>query len=68
MLPEISRILAERLPKDVIVMISKFVGPPEKKKKQQSPTFQKDLLKIQNSPLGGKSTMYLRDLDDFCLD
>lgn len=57
------------LPRDVINVIQTFVPSyPKKKKLNVSPSMQKELKRIQYTNLKGKNDMYLRDLDDFCLD
>lgn len=57
------------LPKDVIVhVIDKYFEYPKKKKTPLvSPTLQKELQKLQVSPKW-KPAMYMRGLEDFCLD
>jgi hypothetical protein len=66
--PEIVAILVEHLNEDVVRVISRFVGYPKKKKTKHSPMLQKELTKLQNSPLLGTNEMYLREFDDFILD
>jgi hypothetical protein len=57
------------LPDDLIYVIHTFLPRPVKKKKEPvSPSLQKELTKIQSVVLKGKIGMYMRDLDDFCLD
>lgn len=58
----------EKLPDDVLRYILRFIPEPPKKKKSISPSFQKELHKIQNMTLKGKNNMYMRDLEDFLLD
>lgn len=41
---------------------------PKIQKKEVSPSLQKQLTKIQSMTLKGKSSMYLKDFEDFCLD
>ena len=41
---------------------------PKESKKEISPSLQKQLKKIQSITLKGKSAMYLKDFEDFCLD
>lgn len=62
--PEIEKLF----PSEVLHNIYKFVPHVKKASPKHSPTLQKDLWKIQNSPLGGKLGTYMYDLDDFCLD
>jgi hypothetical protein len=40
----------------------------EKERPRHSPTLQKELQKLQNLTLKGKSANFMKDLDDFCLD
>lgn len=62
-------VLESILPRDVVCVIDSFVPRPVKKKKGQvSPSMQKELQKIQTVMLKGKNAMYMRDLEDFCLD
>jgi hypothetical protein len=57
------------LPIDVVYTIDNFIPRSPKKKKQTiSPSFQKELQRIQSLELKGKSGMYMRGLDDFVLD
>lgn len=57
------------LPDELIYVINSFIPRPPKKKKQTiSPSMQKELTKIQTLSLKGKNAMYMRDLEDFCLD
>jgi hypothetical protein len=57
------------LPLDIVYVINSFLPKPVKpKKKQVSPSFQKELQKIQSVELKGKSGMFMRDLEDFLLD
>lgn len=59
-------IFKEVLPLGIVYIINSFV--PRDKKKPVSPSLQKELHKIQHMRLKGKSSTYLKDLDDFCLD
>ncbi len=62
------QLLESILPQDVIHVIDKFFEYPKKKKTPPvSPSFQKEIKKIQLSPKT-KSAMYMRGLEDFCLD
>ncbi len=56
------------LPFDLIYVIDSYLPRPYKKKKEHSPSMQKQLTKIQNMFLKGKSGMYMKYLEDFCLD
>jgi hypothetical protein len=61
-------VLRSRFPSDVLYVIDSFIPRPPKKKKQVSPSLQRELCKIQHMKLKGKSDMYLCDLIDFVLD
>lgn len=62
-------LLREILPDDLIYVINSYLPRPVKKKREPvSPSMQKELTKIQSGMLKGKSGMYMRGLDDFCLD
>lgn len=66
---DVSTLIQTVLPVDVIRVIYSYVPQPTKKKKiNVSPSMQKELTKLQSITLKGKNNMYLRDLDDFCLD
>lgn len=62
-------VLEPILPMDLVYVIYTFLPkPPKKKKEQVSPSFQKELQKIQSLELKGKNGMYMKGLDDFVLD
>jgi len=62
-------VLEPILPLDLIYQIHTFLPKQAKpKKKEVSPSFQKELQKIQSVELKGKTGMYMRDLEDFLLD
>lgn len=62
-------VLEPILPLDLVYHIYTFLPKPVKsKKKEVSPSFEKELRKIQSVELKGKSGMYMRDLEDFLLD
>ncbi len=60
--------LASTLPSDVIHVIISFIPIRKKEKQKWSPSLQKELNRIQSMTLKGKKAMYLRDLEDFCLN
>lgn len=62
--PEIER----TLPSEVLHRIYQYVPHIKKESPKHSPTLQKELTKIQNSHLRGRSGTYMKDLNDFCLD
>jgi hypothetical protein len=62
-------VLEDVLPRDVIVyVLDKYFEYPKKKKTPPvSPSFQREVRKIQLSPKY-RTAMYMRGLEDFCLD
>jgi hypothetical protein len=69
MKPRLPREIELMLPTDIVWLISTYL----ENVKKASPTYkhdtlQKELTKIQRSPLRGKNEMYMKDLDDFILD
>jgi hypothetical protein len=57
------------LPLDLVYVIDSFLPRPIKqKKKQLSPSFEKELRRIQTIQLRGKVGTYMRNLEDFLLD
>ena len=57
------------LPKEIVHHIYTFVPPIEKKSpKTPSPSLQRELQRIQSVTLRGKSPMYMKEFEDFCLD
>ena len=66
--PELPPAIASKFPPDVLRLIYSFVPRPSKPKSTPvSPALEKDLRRIQARALGGKSEMFLRDLEDFIL-
>lgn len=62
-------VLERILPIDLVYVIHSFLPRPVKKKKESiSPSMQKELTKIQHMTLKGKNGMYMKNLEDFCLD
>lgn len=59
-------LLSHILPKDVIWVIDSFF--PNRRKKVASPSLQKELKKIQTMNIRNLPAMYMRGLEDFCLD
>jgi hypothetical protein len=56
------------LPRDLLFRIDQYLVRRKDRKKEVSPSMQRELQKIQTIFLRGKSSMYMRDLVDFCLD
>lgn len=67
MKPQLPDEIRLKFPSEIIHIISSFVPhlPP---KKQTSPSLQRELKRLQCSPLRGKNEMYLKGFDDFVLD
>jgi len=62
------QVLDRILPQDLIYVIDSYFEYPKKKKNiSVSPSLQRQLQKIQTSPTR-KLAMYMRGLEDFCLD
>jgi hypothetical protein len=60
-------VLLSVLPLELVHKVDSFI-PKNPKKKEASPSMQKQLIKIQRMVLKGKNSMYMRNLEDFCLD
>ena len=63
-LPKEIRIL---FPPEIVAIIQSYV-PREEVPKTPSPSLQKELARIQSMSLKGKSAMYMKEFEDFCLD
>lgn len=62
-------VLEPILPLDLVYVIHSYLPKPVKpKKKEVSPSLQKELQKIQSIELKGKNAMYMKDFEDFVLD
>lgn len=58
-----------QFPLDIVRHIYSYVPKQQRQKRTSvSPQIEKDLKYIQSMRLRGKSTMYLKDLEDFVLD
>jgi len=56
-------------PVELVRLIQSYVPHyPKKPSPKTSPSLQRELTRIQSMCFKGKSTMYMRDLDDFILD
>lgn len=60
--------IKDTLPDDIVGHILSFLPKQSKKKKQISPSIQRELERLQKITLKGKSGMYLREFGDFILD
>ena len=70
MKPELPKEIQELLPEHLVCHINKFVPhfPKKRKPTAVSPSLQKELTRIQKSPLRGKNEMYMKEFDEFILD
>jgi len=70
MKPQLPNEIRYLFPSDIVHVIQTFVPhlEPKSPPKTPSPSLQKELIKLQNITLRGKSSMYMIELDDFCLD
>jgi hypothetical protein len=66
MKPELPREIRELLPREIVGIIRSFV-PHISKSNPPSPGLQRELERLQRSPLKGKNEMYLKGLSDFIL-
>ena len=67
MKPELPYEIRSQLPSVIVWLIRSFT-PHIEKEKTLSPNLQRELERIQLSPLRGKSKMYMKGFDDFILD
>ena len=67
MKPQLPEVIRLALPKEIVQYIYTFV-PHLERTKTPSPSLQKELKRIQTLTLKGKSPMYMKDFEDFCLD
>jgi hypothetical protein len=65
--PKLPMEIQQLLPVELVHLIQSYV-PYTEVPKPPSPSLQKELAKIQKLSLKGKSSMYMNNLDDFCLD
>lgn len=68
MRPKLPSVIEQQLPEEIVKRIYSYLPYPKKQKAQHSPSLQKELTKIQSTELKGKSTTYMKGLDDFCLN
>ena len=68
MRPKLPSVIEQQLPESVLQNIYSFLSYPKRKKIGHSPSLQRELTRIQSTELKGKSGIYMKDLDDFCLD
>ena len=68
MRPKLPLSIERIFPPEVVNRIYSFVPHEKKERVEKSPTFHKEMVKIQSSPLKGVNANFMYDLDDFCLD
>jgi hypothetical protein len=67
--PRLPEQIEEQLPEDVIKYIYRYVPHLDKiKTPTTSPSLERELKRIQIKTLQGKSTMYMKELEDFILE
>lgn len=68
MKPKLPSAMEDLLPDYILWCIYNYVPHTKRIKKAHSPSLQKELTRIQTISLHGKSGMYMRGLNAFCLD
>ena len=68
MRPKLPVSIERIFPPEVLHTIYSFVPNEKKERLEKSPTFHKEMLKIQASPLKGVNAKFMYELDEFCLD
>jgi len=69
MKPRLPHEIVLLFPKETIGIIYSYVPHLNKPEvRELSPTFEKDIKRIQNIKVKGKNEMFMRDFDDFILD
>jgi hypothetical protein len=69
MKPQLPDEIRLALPSEIVHHIYSYVPHMEKESpKTPSPSLQKELQRIQSVRLKGKSAMYMKEFEDFCLD
>ena len=69
MKPRLPQDIVQLFPKETIGLIYSYVPHYEKEEvKEVSPSFEREVKRIQNMKLKGRDAMYLYDFDDFILD
>lgn len=67
--PQLPNEIRKQLPPEIVHHIQSFVPPsPKLSSKTPSPSLQKELQKIQVLRIKGTSPMFMKELEDFCLD
>ena len=67
MKPKLPDEISRTLPTDLLRHIYSFVPPLPPVTPKHSPSLQRELERIQRSPLRGKNEMYLKGFEDFIL-
>ena len=69
MKPRLPSEIVQLFPKETIGLIYSYVPHLEKlEMKEPSPSFERDMKRIQTMKHKGRDEMYMRDFDDFLLD
>lgn len=67
MKPQLPDHIRKKLPSELIHLIATYV-PHMEPVKIPSPSLQRELIRLQRSPLGRKNELYLKEFEDFILD
>ena len=68
MRPKLPRPIEDDLPDYVLGIIYSYVPHTKRPKKEHSPSLQRELERVQNIQLKGKSANYMKGFSNFCLD
>ena len=68
MRPKLPGPIEDELPDYVLGIIYSYVPHTKRPKKEHSPSLQRELERIQNIQLKGKSANYMKGFSGFCLD
>jgi len=68
MRPKLPGPIEDELPDYVLGIIYSYLPHNKRPKKEHSPSLQRELERIQNIELKGKSANYMKGFSNFCLD
>ena len=68
MRPKLPGPIEDELPDYVLGIIYSYVPHTKRPKKEHSPSLQRELERVQNIELKGKSANYMKGFSNFCLD
>ena len=68
MRPKLPRCMEDLLPDTVLDIIYSYVPHTKRPRKKHSPSLQRELERIQNLELSGKSANYMKGLSEFVLN